>query len=67
MPTYHDEVADLVPATDDHALLRGLLIGVAVGAVAVSLVLLGRTLEARRRARQAPPPPPSPPSAGSPL
>ncbi|MFV9507456.1 MAG: hypothetical protein AB4911_23125 [Oscillochloridaceae bacterium umkhey_bin13] len=70
MPSYAEDVAQLVPASDDHALLRGILFGVAIGAVAVSLVLLGRAIEARKRDRQIPPAnpftPPSP-QGGSPL
>lgn len=55
------EVERLVPSSDDWPLMRGLIIGAAIGAAAVGLYFLGRSLEARRRERSRPIPPPAPP------
>jgi hypothetical protein len=60
-----EEVGRLVPQSDDAALLRGLLIGVAVGATIAGLLILGQTLQKRRAGRPGasrlgPPPPEAP-------
>jgi hypothetical protein len=61
------ELEQLVPTTDGRPLLRGLLIGIAVGATVASLIILGQHIQARRTRHQAPPtgPTSTPPPAGS--
>jgi uncharacterized integral membrane protein len=61
------EVERLVPSTDDWPLMRGLLVGVAVGAAAAGLFVAVKIIQERRAARRIPPryqPPPTPPLAG---
>lgn len=53
MTTISEEVGRLVPQTEDGALLRGLLLGVAVGATIAGLLILTQTLRERRAARRA--------------
>lgn len=53
MSTITEEVGRLVPQTEQGALLRGLLLGVAVGAIIAGLLILTHTLRQRRAARRA--------------
>lgn len=61
MAVLREEVEQLVPTRDGRPLLRGMLIGVAVGATVAGLIILGQAIQARRSRRQ--PPPPGPASA----
>jgi hypothetical protein len=67
MAVLREDVEQLVPTTDGRPLLRGLLIGVAVGATVAGLIILGQTIQARRARRQPPPgPAAAPPPGGAP-
>jgi hypothetical protein len=67
MTVLREDVEQLVPTRDGRPLLRGLLIGVAVGATVAGLIILGQTIQARRSRRQPPPGPASaPPPDGAP-
>jgi hypothetical protein len=63
---HESELEELVPTSNGRPLLRGLLIGVAVGATVAGLIVLGQYIQARRTPRQAPPggPAPTPPPTG---
>lgn len=66
---HESELEQLVPTTDGRPLLRGLLIGVAVGATVAGLIILGQYIQARRTPRPTPPADPTstpPPAGGAP-
>lgn len=69
MSAIADEVGRLVPLEDEWPLLRGLLLGLAVGATVAGVLVLGRELRSRRAARRARglPPAPAPGAEPSPL
>ena len=52
MSVIEDEVDRLVPSSDDWPLVRGLLLGAAIGATVAGALLLTRALRARRSARR---------------
>ncbi|HMQ33530.1 MAG TPA: hypothetical protein PKD53_22555 [Chloroflexaceae bacterium] len=60
MSAIAEEVGRLVPLEDEWPLLRGLLLGLAVGATVAGVFMLGRELRARRAARRAGGLPPAP-------
>jgi uncharacterized membrane protein len=53
MTTITEEVGRLVPQHENGALLRGLLLGVAVGATIAGLLILSQTLRERCAAQRA--------------
>ncbi len=57
MAAINQDVALVVPETDAWPLLRGVLIGVAVGATVTGLIIVGRLLYTRRAARRRNSPP----------
>ncbi len=67
------DVERLVPRAPEWPLVRGVLVGIVIGAAAAGLVILGQTLAERRQPRQQGPTPPPPAApgqdgaAGSPL
>ncbi|WP_129671089.1 hypothetical protein [Candidatus Chloroploca sp. Khr17] len=55
-PSLKRDIVRLIPAEDEQPLLRGLLIGVAIGATIVTVVLVARTIKQRRAAANRTPP-----------
>lgn len=69
MSAIEDAVEQIVPTDEGSPLLRGLLIGVALGATVAAVVILTRSLRARRAARRGPgdqSPPTLPPLGAAP-
>ncbi|PDW01189.1 hypothetical protein [Candidatus Viridilinea mediisalina] len=48
------ELEELIPTSDERPLLRGLIIGIAVGATIAGLIILAQTAR-KRQTRQEPP------------
>ncbi len=58
------DVERLVPRANEWPLIRGVLVGIVIGAAAAGLVILGQTLAERRLTRQQGPTPPPPAAPG---
>lgn len=48
------ELEDLIPSSDERPLLRGLIVGIAVGATIAGLIILAQAVR-KRQAEQEPP------------
>ncbi len=67
MSAIAEEVGRLVPLEDEWPLLRGLLLGLAVGAIVAGALVIGRELRSRRAAQRERGLPPMPGPEASPL
>jgi hypothetical protein len=66
MSAIEDEVEGLVSSSDDWPLMRGLLLGIAIGATVAGAIMLTQALRARRASRRGPSLPPGPPLGAEP-